>query len=446
MKYNGFTNAGSIYQAKCKANELPIKFVKVKVGNGLLEETEDPAKFIDIKSLKKEVGISEKTQIQDAVRLTIQMDNDGVNEGYFPREFGIYVEDEGVEVLYWYVNDGNEASYLPSQNTAPVKLKNHFNIIATSLESLIVNWDGKEFWVDKEYLGKELAKKENAIDKKTGFNLDKTNSYELDDTDKLVTAKALYNFNQKIKTDYEPKIVVKNTGFNLNKTNSYELDDINQLVTAKALYNFNQKTKTDYEPKITVKNTGFNLNKTDSFYENDTNKLVTAKALSDAYSLILGNNFGGYIQTAGLKQKGKIYISTTSNSLFICTADTSITYVDYNYFAGSSLVDILRTTFSQAKTVLTPTQGFPVTYRQIRGQLASIIFQNLITANSSGVEYFLPFPINAIASATATSASTNKYVKLVASTENTFKLFCDTPVSDVQVQLMVYAKNALIDW
>lgn len=171
MKYNGFTNAGSIYQAKCKANELPIKFVKVKVGNGLLEETEDPAKFIDIKSLKKEVGISEKTQIQDAVRLTIQMDNDGVNEGYFPREFGIYVEDEGVEVLYWYVNDGNEASYLPSQNTAPVKLKNHFNIIATSLESLIVNWDGKEFWVDKEYLGKKLAKKEDKIEiKESAFN------------------------------------------------------------------------------------------------------------------------------------------------------------------------------------------------------------------------------------------------------------------------------------
>ena len=171
MKYNGFTNAGSIYQAKCKANELPIKFVKVKVGNGLLEETEDPAKFIDIKSLKKEVGISEKTQIQDAVRLTIQMDNDGVNEGYFPREFGIYVEDEGVEVLYWYVNDGNEASYLPSQNTAPVKLKNHFNIIATSLESLIVNWDGKEFWVDKEYLGKELIKKEDKIEtKESAFN------------------------------------------------------------------------------------------------------------------------------------------------------------------------------------------------------------------------------------------------------------------------------------
>lgn len=159
MKYNGLTSVGSIYQAKCAANNIPVKFVKVKVGNGLLEETENPLNFTDIKSLKKEVGISEITQINEAVRLTVPLDNDGVTEGYYPREFGIYVEDDGVEVLYWYINDGQEASYLPPQSSAPVKIKNHFNIIATSLESLIVNWDGKEFWVDKEYLGKELAKK-----------------------------------------------------------------------------------------------------------------------------------------------------------------------------------------------------------------------------------------------------------------------------------------------
>lgn len=171
MKYNGLTSVGSIYQAKCAANNIPVKFVKVKVGNGLLEETENPLNFTDIKSLKKEVGISEITQVNEAVRLTVPLDNDGVTEGYYPREFGIYVEDDGVEVLYWYINDGQEASYLPPQSSAPVKIKNHFNIIATSLESLIVNWDGKEFWVDKEYLGKELAKKEDKIEiKESAFN------------------------------------------------------------------------------------------------------------------------------------------------------------------------------------------------------------------------------------------------------------------------------------
>ena len=171
MKYNGLTSVGSVYQAKCTANNIPVKFVKVKVGNGLLEETENPLNFTDIKSLKKEVGISEITQVNEAVRLTVPLDNDGVTEGYYPREFGIYVEDDGVEVLYWYINDGQEASYLPPQSSAPVKIKNHFNIIATSLESLIVNWDGKEFWVDKEYLGKELAKKEDKIEiKESAFN------------------------------------------------------------------------------------------------------------------------------------------------------------------------------------------------------------------------------------------------------------------------------------
>uniref|UniRef100_UPI003FF04E7D hypothetical protein n=1 Tax=Fusobacterium ulcerans TaxID=861 RepID=UPI003FF04E7D len=171
MKYNGLTSVGSIYQAKCAANNIPVKFVKVKVGNGLLEETENPLNFTDIKSLKKEVGISEITQINEAVRLTVPLDNDGVTEGYYPREFGIYVEDDGVEVLYWYINDGQEASYLPPQSSAPVKIKNHFNIVATSLESLIVNWDGKEFWVDKEYLGKELIKKEDKIEtKESAFN------------------------------------------------------------------------------------------------------------------------------------------------------------------------------------------------------------------------------------------------------------------------------------
>lgn len=171
MKYNGLTSVGSIYQAKCAANNIPVKFVKVKVGNGLLEETENPLNFTDIKSLKKEVGISEITQVNEAVRLTVPLDNDGVTEGYYPREFGIYVEDDGVEVLYWYINDGQEASYLPPQSSAPVKIKNHFNIIATSLESLIVNWDGKEFWVDKDYLGKELAKKEDKIEiKESAFN------------------------------------------------------------------------------------------------------------------------------------------------------------------------------------------------------------------------------------------------------------------------------------
>lgn len=401
-----------------------------------------------------------------STKVTVGITNKNVSESFRTNEIGVYARLEGDTKAILYAYDvAVEADTVPN-NSLGTTLELVYDIyfdVSSEVEVILEITDSIAF------LTQDIAKREflktyivSGGDLKGKIQLEAGKQYLADDGkwykniggDRVweksgVPDELLIEISWKTIMDEIAKkenTIDKKTGFNLDKTNSYELDDINQLVTAKALYNFNQKTKTDYEPKITIKNTGFNLNKTDNFNESNTNKLASAKALNDAYSLILGNNFGGYIQTVGLKQKGKIYISTTSNSLFICTADTSITYVDYNYFAGSSLVDILRTTFSQAKTVLTPTQGFSVTYRQIRGQLASIIFQNLITANSSGVEYFLPFPINAIASATATSASTNKYIKLVASTENTFKLFCDTPVSDVQVQLMVYAKNALIDW
>ena len=125
-----------------------------------------PKTFTDIKSLKKEVDICEKTQIEDAVRLLIQIDNKGIKEGYFPREIGIYVQDGGQELLYWYINDGTEASWLPSEDRSPVKFKYFINLMATNLDTVIVNWTGTELWVDREFLGKEMAKK---VDKTTSI-------------------------------------------------------------------------------------------------------------------------------------------------------------------------------------------------------------------------------------------------------------------------------------
>ena len=166
MAFEGLTNKGREYMAKCLAENKPITFVKVKIGNGSLEDNENPETFTDIKSLKKEVDICEKTQIEDAVRLLIQIDNKGIKEGYFPREIGIYVQDGGQELLYWYINDGTEASWLPSEDRSPVKFKYFINLMATNLDTVIVNWTGTELWVDREFLGKEMAKK---VDKTTSI-------------------------------------------------------------------------------------------------------------------------------------------------------------------------------------------------------------------------------------------------------------------------------------
>lgn len=157
--YEGLTRKGAEYLAKCQAKSLPITFAKVKIGNGILLEDEDPTELLDIKSIKKEVEIANKVQSGETLELTVQIDNQGVEVGYYPREIGIYVVDGEQEILYWYINDGNECSWLPPALKAPVKYKMKINLIATSLDVVVINWSGSGLWVDVEYLEKELKTK-----------------------------------------------------------------------------------------------------------------------------------------------------------------------------------------------------------------------------------------------------------------------------------------------
>lgn len=156
--FDGITNKGSEYLAKCQATGEGIKLVKVKIGDGRLLDSEDPTTFTDIKSIKKEVEVSEKTQIESNLRLVIEFNNEGVTTGYFPREIGIYALDGETEILYWYINDGDQTTWMPPAEKAPVKYKYGVNIMATNNETTLVNWTGKELWVDKEFLNKELEK------------------------------------------------------------------------------------------------------------------------------------------------------------------------------------------------------------------------------------------------------------------------------------------------
>lgn len=162
--FDGITNKGSEYLAKCQATGEGIKLVKVKIGDGRLLGSEDPTTFTDIKSKKKEVEVSEKTQIESNLRLVIEFNNEGVTTGYFPREIGIYALDGETEILYWYINDGDQTTWMPPAEKTPVKYKYGVNIMATNNETTLVNWTGKELWVDKEFLNKELEKKQDVND------------------------------------------------------------------------------------------------------------------------------------------------------------------------------------------------------------------------------------------------------------------------------------------
>lgn len=159
MKFQGLTKSGSEYLAKCLAESIPVTFSKVKIGDGILQDGDNPYEFLAIKKIKKEMEISTKDQSGENVRLGIQVSNDNLKEGFYPREIGIFVDDDGHDKLYWYINDGNECSYLPPAATAPVKFKIGVNLMASSSGSVVVNWTGKDMFVDREYLEKRLHEK-----------------------------------------------------------------------------------------------------------------------------------------------------------------------------------------------------------------------------------------------------------------------------------------------
>ena len=161
MKFSGLTKKGRLYLAKIQAAEEPIQFTKIKFGDGKLSEHENPADLVDIKNIKVEKSILNKEQKEDAVILTTIIDNVGLVEGYFPRETGIYVLDEDQEVLYFYMNDGDETSWLPPEVDGPHKMEMKINLISSNTGSVLVHNDGKDLYITKDYLESNYTQKGN---------------------------------------------------------------------------------------------------------------------------------------------------------------------------------------------------------------------------------------------------------------------------------------------
>ena len=159
MKFSGLTKKGKAYLAKCQAASTPIQFTKMKFGDGKLIDNENPADLTDIKNIKVEKSILSKESKGDAVVLTTIIDNVSLGQGYFPKETGIYVLDEGVEVLYFYMNDGDETSWIPPEADGPHRMEVKINLISSNTGSVIVHNDGKDLYITKEYLEANYTQK-----------------------------------------------------------------------------------------------------------------------------------------------------------------------------------------------------------------------------------------------------------------------------------------------
>lgn len=334
--FDGITNKGSEYLAKCQATGEGIKLVKVKIGDGRLLDSEDPTTFTDIKSIKKEVEVSEKTQIESNLRLVIEFNNEGVTTGYFPREIGIYALDGETEILYWYINDGDQTTWMPPAEKAPVKYKYGVNIMATNNETTLVNWTGKELWVDKEFLNKELEKKQDVNENRL-----------------LTTVKTIWGainelFNNKLeKGGYTgtaqnllteiAKKASKTTLGRIIVGNGLNVDSDGRISVAAHTHGANEVIEDSYHRMVT--------DAEKAAWNGKLNQGTVPNSLNSAEKIVAALQGNGglkfdpnvlHIGDAGTKRVGYYYLDKLKDGIFECLEETTTTVNDSSKFRDIS--------------------------------------------------------------------------------------------------------------
>ena len=159
MKFNGITKKGREYLAKIQAENKPVNFSKIKIGDGRLDDYDNPAELESLVNQKVEKGILSLKQESDTVILTTNIDNVSLKTGYYPREIGVFVNDNGQEIMYYYMNDGDETSWIPPETDGPFKIELKLNLIASNAQSIIVPNSGKDLYITKEFLETNYTQK-----------------------------------------------------------------------------------------------------------------------------------------------------------------------------------------------------------------------------------------------------------------------------------------------
>lgn len=154
MSYNGLTNQGLEYLTRCQVESKPVVFSKVKIGNGNIPMGNTGETTTDLYSFKKEIEILNKEQVENSIKMEILINNFDVLEEFYVKEIGVYVMDNDVEKLYWYINK-DRPSPLPDKNT-PAKHKYILHLETSQMESIILNYTGADLLVDKEFVEEKL--------------------------------------------------------------------------------------------------------------------------------------------------------------------------------------------------------------------------------------------------------------------------------------------------
>ena len=152
MAYRGLTAIGANYLATRLAQELPVEITRVQIGAGT--PIGNPGDVSELQNYKLDAKILKKSQENNTLEITIQVVNEDVDQGFYLKEIGVFVNDD-TEKLYWYCNEDN-AQYIPAKTDSAIAFEIDIKMEVTNIESPIMNWSGKGTWIDKDYLEEAL--------------------------------------------------------------------------------------------------------------------------------------------------------------------------------------------------------------------------------------------------------------------------------------------------
>ena len=116
------TITGQSMLAEAISTQQELIFTSIRLGDGVLTESDVPTEFTALKAQKLVADINtfdDSLKAQGKVTLIATIDNSGVDTGFFARELGVFgkVGGEGAEQLFAYCNAGNYADYMPDKTS-----------------------------------------------------------------------------------------------------------------------------------------------------------------------------------------------------------------------------------------------------------------------------------------------------------------------------------------
>lgn len=191
FKHLKLTRKAEQLQAKINGNlSETLTFTKAELGGGNIESEEEIRFLTSLKEKWGEAVIS-KCELQGEektmVSIELQFTNAELQEDKIFRELALYARgNDGEEVLYAYANAGENYDYIPLMKDSPHSFIITIYFIVSSGTKIDANIDlngyvSLQTFKEKiKEIEKNLKEKEPEFEKKSGFNLEKTDDYKKD--------------------------------------------------------------------------------------------------------------------------------------------------------------------------------------------------------------------------------------------------------------------------